>query len=174
MPGMNGADLAREIRKTNQNAQIIFITSSNAFAADAFEVSAFSYLRKPLLSEKFNAVMDQVVSLYTRLASIQITCNRMPVSLFTSDILYLESLGRKLNIHTSLQLYETNMSLKSALLLLPANEFVQISRYEAVSLRHIRLIALPEIFMDDGTTLLSSSRLSCTLSEKYEIYRRLH
>ena len=36
--------------------------------------------------------------------------------------LYLESLGRKLNIHTSLQLYETNMSLKSALLLLPAND----------------------------------------------------
>jgi len=47
MPQMTGIDLAREIRKTDSDCVIIFLTTSDEFHSEAFGVEALQYLDKP-------------------------------------------------------------------------------------------------------------------------------
>ena len=44
----NGIDVAKEIRKTNKNIAIMFITKTAQFAIDGYNVDALDYILKPL------------------------------------------------------------------------------------------------------------------------------
>ena len=48
MPGMTGLTLARELRVRSPRTAIIFLTASDRYALDAYEVHPTSYLLKPL------------------------------------------------------------------------------------------------------------------------------
>ena len=43
MPGENGIDAAREIRRYDNNVKIIFLTSSAEFAVESYTVGAYFY-----------------------------------------------------------------------------------------------------------------------------------
>lgn len=47
MPDMSGIALAREIRSTGYSGDIVFLTTSNSYAAQSYEINAFGYLLKP-------------------------------------------------------------------------------------------------------------------------------
>ena len=57
MPGKNGMDTARELRKKNKNTIIIFVTALEEFVFQAFDVGAFHYLVKPFHEKKFAEVL---------------------------------------------------------------------------------------------------------------------
>lgn len=61
MPGLLGTDVAKEIRMKSDKTEIIFLTTSDEFAIDAFEVNASHYLLKPLKIEVFTKAMDRVI-----------------------------------------------------------------------------------------------------------------
>lgn len=47
MPGMLGTDVAKEIRQKKDNTEVVFLTTSDEFAIDAFTLRAAHYLLKP-------------------------------------------------------------------------------------------------------------------------------
>ena len=47
MPMLSGIDVGRELRQQQKTAQIIFLTTSDEFAVDAFALRATHYLLKP-------------------------------------------------------------------------------------------------------------------------------
>ena len=59
MPLQNGIDTARELRRTDHDARIIFLTSSPEFALDSYEVKAQGYLLKPVTYEKMKETLDE-------------------------------------------------------------------------------------------------------------------
>jgi DNA-binding LytR/AlgR family response regulator len=52
MPGMDGVTLAENLRKEGYNGPIVFLTTSNEYAAQSYKVNAFSYLLKPPVKEE--------------------------------------------------------------------------------------------------------------------------
>jgi len=62
MAGMDGVTLARTVRKTNDDIQIVFITGYTEYIAEGYEVSALHYLTKPVDEEKFFQVLTRAVS----------------------------------------------------------------------------------------------------------------
>ena len=62
MGQMDGVSLAKELRKTNDSAQIVFITGYSDYIAEGYEVSALHYLMKPVREEKLSEVLDRAVS----------------------------------------------------------------------------------------------------------------
>lgn len=48
MPGMNGIDLARELKRRNPHINIIFATGYDEYMADAFSLHSSGYLMKPI------------------------------------------------------------------------------------------------------------------------------
>ena len=57
LPDMSGLELARQTKGT---VAIIFVTAYDAHAITAFELGAFDYLLKPVLSERFAAAVQRI------------------------------------------------------------------------------------------------------------------
>ncbi|WP_278389783.1 LytR/AlgR family response regulator transcription factor, partial [Acidaminococcus fermentans] len=62
MPGILGTDVARELRDHHSRAEIIFLTTSDEFAVEAFEVKATDYLLKPFTQAQFSKAMDRAIA----------------------------------------------------------------------------------------------------------------
>lgn len=61
MPGMNGLELAAEIRCGNADCKIIFLTSSPEFALHSYKVNAFFYLLKPFLACELESLLEKAL-----------------------------------------------------------------------------------------------------------------
>lgn len=63
MPGINGLEAAEQIRKTDENASIIFLTAYDefAYARRAIIVRAMDYLLKPVLEEELVATIEEAI-----------------------------------------------------------------------------------------------------------------
>lgn len=66
MPGMDGIELLREVRKHDLYVPVVLITGAPAVstAVKALEYGAFHYLTKPPQEEKFESVMQRAVQLH--------------------------------------------------------------------------------------------------------------
>ncbi len=58
MPGMSGIDLVRSF--TNPTFRVVFITAFDAYAMEAFRVSALDYLLKPVETEDLIKVISKI------------------------------------------------------------------------------------------------------------------
>ena len=61
MPELSGIDTGRRLRALGKGGEIIYLTSSNDFAADSYDVRAFFYLLKPVNEGKLFQVLDGAV-----------------------------------------------------------------------------------------------------------------
>lgn len=62
MPGQNGMELAKKIRESDADADILFLTSSTEYAIESYSVHAFYYLLKPVDKDQLFACMDQFLT----------------------------------------------------------------------------------------------------------------
>ena len=60
MPGMNGVELAKKIKKIAPDTNIIFSTAYPQYAGDAFSLHASGYITKPLNREKVMTEIDDL------------------------------------------------------------------------------------------------------------------
>lgn len=61
MPGQNGMETARAIRKKDKHMVLVFITALEEYVYEAFDVNAFHYLVKPFSDEKLEEVLRHAV-----------------------------------------------------------------------------------------------------------------
>ena len=63
MPDMNGIELAKKIRKMQENGYIIFLTSHPQFAIRGYDrkVRAYQYLLKETMNSRLPEVMEDVI-----------------------------------------------------------------------------------------------------------------
>lgn len=102
MPGILGTDVARELRKYNSGTEIIFLTTSDEFAVDAFAVKATDYLLKPFAQSQFNKAMDRAISFIRQHNSAKIVLRLVGGGICIeqiAQILYFESNGHILQVH---------------------------------------------------------------------------
>ena len=59
MGEMDGVSLAKQVRRTNELMQIVFITGYSDYITEGYEVAALHYLMKPVKEEKLFVVLDQ-------------------------------------------------------------------------------------------------------------------
>ena len=58
MPELSGIDTGRRLRALGDGGEIIYLTSSNDFAADSYDVRAFFYLLKPVEETRLETVLS--------------------------------------------------------------------------------------------------------------------
>lgn len=117
MEGINGIDTARKLRERGEEAILIFITGLKEYVFDAFDVSAFHYLLKPVEEEKFHRVFHRALEelkkreqkkhgehqkqeqFFVKTRTHSFTINK-------NDILFIENRARKVEIHTRQEMIE--------------------------------------------------------------------
>ena len=73
MPMLTGIDVGRELRCRRDNAQIIYLTTSDEFAVDAFSLKAAHYLLKPYTKDQFFDALDRAFSVIETKKSKQLS-----------------------------------------------------------------------------------------------------
>ena len=101
MAETSGVVLAREIRDLSADAQIVFLTSSNEFAAESYEVGAMDYILKPPAQSQVKKVFENYMK--TRKSPsryILIKRGRDEVKIEEAGILYVRTTGNETSIYT--------------------------------------------------------------------------
>ena len=96
MPETDGIAVGRRLRELGCGGEIIFLTASNEFAAESYEVGAFSYLLKPVRRDRLFAALDRFAAALERRGSegILVAAHGGSRHLLLADILYVERVGR--------------------------------------------------------------------------------
>lgn len=66
MPGKTGLQLAEELMRRNIPAAIVFTTAYNAYAIQAFRLSAIDYLLKPIQEEQLEEAIEKLRQMKTQ------------------------------------------------------------------------------------------------------------
>ncbi len=141
MPGLNGLDLAKKINKP-----VIFTTAYKEFAADAFDISAIDYIRKPVKKERLEKAIDklrrQIEVPKNKQLLIQLNTNKGKTFLDSDSIVLITT--SKIDSRDKIALMQDgkewilkNYSLEKLLAELPDSSFVQINRKEILALKYV-------------------------------------
>lgn len=175
MKGMDGVALAQQIRRDNQDVQIVFVTGYTDYLAEGYEVSALHYLLKPVNEAKLFAVLDKA---QTRLGrgeqAIVINFGGESMRVLTETILVVEAFAHSTVLKTTQGPLETKLSITSMETMLERQGFVRCHRSYLVGLRHIRRISKNSALLDDGSEVpLSRSAYDSVNRAFIAYYRRL-
>ena len=106
MEGMNGIEAARGLREKNANLGVgdtvlVFVTGIKDYVFDAFDLYAFQYLLKPIDEGKFAEVLERAVREAAKKKERRVLfIKSRNLTLDQSEILYIESRAKKVEIHT--------------------------------------------------------------------------
>ncbi len=147
---MNGIEIAEAIRKIDENGQIIFMTSSNAFYKDAFRIHAAHYLEKPILKDEFFEAMDRVCTEEEEERYLTFRESGEVHKVSVDDILYVESEDHYKRIVTS----DDNFLIRSTMQALQESldypHFYAMGVKSIINLKRVLKITKDSVFMENG------------------------
>lgn len=105
MPGMNGIEVAGNIRKKDKSVIIIFLTSLVQYALDGYKVNAANYLVKPVSQSRLNAELDRWIREIGQKEEPYICLHNDDgnFKVLIKDISFMETFNRNLLVHTDQQ-----------------------------------------------------------------------
>lgn len=140
MKHMDGMETARYIRKMDNKVMIVFVTELAEHAIFGYSVDATGFLLKPLsyevFSERFSVCVEKLKRAEAKYMVFEtdIGMDRIEIN----KILYIESEGHKMVIHTSEKeyyVYETMRNLENTL---PKGQFSRCNHCYIVNLLHVK------------------------------------
>ena len=173
MPMVSGIDIGRELRARNDGAQIIFITSSEEFAVDAFALKAAHYVLKPFTAAQLGEALERALS---GLAAAERTLPFRGASggiqkVRLDDILYIQDAAQTLTAYLcSGVCTEARRSLArmaEELNGLAPGQFFSLNKGCLVNLRAVRTVGAGEMVLKNGTVLPVARRSARPLRDAY-------
>ncbi len=152
MGAMDGVTMAKELRKSNDTVQIIFITGYSDYISEGYEVAALHYLMKPVNEEKLCLVLDRAAEKLAkneRVLNFEVSGEMVRVPIY--QIRYADVLGNYVTVHA-----QTDVTVKMTLGELEKQldeRFYRVGRSALVNLMQISRVTRAEIRLNDGTAI---------------------
>lgn len=171
MEEMSGIEVARALRISQENTILIFVTALKEYAPEAFEVSAFHYLLKPIAPEKFCKVFENACREVRKQAALSgeqlfFQTKLKSYRVQKNEILYVESKKRKVEVHTlsdCFAVYATMKHMEERL----GKIFYRCHRGYLVNLAYVTEYG-------PGTVRLSTGEIVYMAREKYSEFVRAY
>lgn len=169
----NGIDVAKEIKKMNQNAVIIFISGYSEYFEESFEAEPVYFLIKPLKKETFARAMEKAIEKGRQKMKKFLLLRKKEVSrIFFDDIYYVESVGRKIQLHCveeKIECYEKLDDLEEKL----EGDFVRCHKSYLVNMKWLQSIDNRFIsLMNEMRIPISRAQLAQTKEKVFEYLGR--
>jgi len=148
MDEMTGVELAKKLRKDNNDVIIIFLTAIKEYVFEGYEVDALNYILKPVNKGSLFNSLDKAVKKIDSEKDNYLVLNKTKVS--QKDIVYLEALSHYIHVYTVDGMHKVKCSLSQILGELDSETFVQCHRSYIVGLRHVSSILKDEMLLEDG------------------------
>lgn len=172
MPGENGIEIARNIRASGTDTEIIFLTSSPEYAVDSYEVKAQNYLLKPVTEEKFFASIDSILAELDEkdtASFIIYTTEKQYSRIRVSSLVYGEVTHRTITLHladqTMISAVMTFTEFQDILKAYP--DFIYPHRSYAVNMNYIQYVTKSDIILTGGQKIPLSRNNYTKISEQF-------
>ncbi len=171
MPGMNGLQVVNLLK----GKPVIFTTAYNEYAAEAFDLDAVDYIRKPLKMERLQQAIEKAKNKINNEKKektfFQLNSDKGKVIVFFEQLSYVrtsevDSRDKIATLIDGTEIVLKNISFQKMLQLLPDNQFIQINRKEIIAIKAIRAFSFDEI-VTNITNIQNGQQLILTLSEIY-------
>lgn len=168
MPGISGLEVASHLN----GKLIIFTTAHKEFAAEAFDINAVDYIRKPIQKERFEKAINKAIqTLRSRENEIKNKAlwntDKGRAVLNFKDILYItssdtDSRDKLVYLQNGTKTTIKNTSFEQILSVLPGQDFCRINKKDIIALKMVKHFTSDEITtnfslkqIDKNTLLLS-------------------
>lgn len=152
MPGMNGVELAKRLRKGNKLIQIVFITGFSEYIAEGYEVAALHYLLKPVSPNKLFSTLDRALEkqeIDGRKIVLETPAETVLLPIY--EIRYIEVIKNYITIYAQ-GCYTVKKTLKEIERELD-ERFLRVGRSYIVNLHFISRVTRSEIFLRGGESV---------------------
>lgn len=177
MPGPHGPyaagiETARRFRADGFGGPIIFMTSSDDYYPEGFEVGATHYLLKPLDYASFEIALDRAIQMIKQPERmITVPVNRIHVSIARSIIQYAEVFGRETNLYTGADKVRVLLPLKKIETLLDGDPFLRCYRSYIINMDYVISLDEDHFIMESKVRIPISLRSKQQLKERFFAYR---
>ncbi|WP_299209909.1 LytTR family DNA-binding domain-containing protein [uncultured Dokdonia sp.] len=160
MPEITGLMFAKAIQG---NSKVIFTTAYREYAVDGFELQAVDYLLKPISLERLMKAVHKFIEEQSVSVQQQETydftffrCDRKMVKIAFDELLYTESYGDYIKLHTSQETCITRETTTTVIDKLPEQQFIRTHRSFIVNISKIDSFTNEQITI--GRTAIPISR----------------
>lgn len=171
MGELNGIETAKKLAQENPETHIVFCSTSNAYAAESYDVSALRYFIKPIRREKLFETLDRFFHVHTSLRTLTFKQNRMDESVFVADVQWVEADGHYSILHTRKGDITTRTSFSKVCEQLSDADFVKPIRYALVSLQFVASIPSDMFTLLDGTKIPISRDQRAAMKKAFSDYK---
>lgn len=174
LPEVSGIAVARDIRDMGYKGEIVFITTSQEHALEAFGVNALQYLVKPVETQRLLLVLDTlfVSGRKKRRDCILLRIDGRVCRVSVDDIVYCEAKGKNQCLHL---LHDVRQQLHMSMLeiygmLSDWQEFVRVGVSYIVNLDHVDSLNAQQVCLDNGENIFLPRGAYQPLREQYFHY----
>lgn len=169
MPGILGTEAAEEMLVKSPDMGVIFLTTSDEYAVEAFAMNATHYLLKPFSQEQFDAALDRAIKKSEDQDLLSLVCVDGAYRVRISEIVFVETQnhylilslfsGEKLRVRMKLsQMFEEVQT---------HPEFIRVGASYVINLMFARSISENSIKMQDGMKIPIPRRSSEEVRKAY-------
>lgn len=169
MEGMTGLDVAKYIRIADPYALLIFVSSSNDYYRESYDLYAFNYLIKPLTQDNITQVLHHSILHLDKDMNqvVRFSFNNTFHKVRCSQLLYLSSDKHIVSFHlVDGEVLKSYGKMDDFLPLLPAEVFVRCHQSYIVNLKHVTGMTIGE-FMLNEVKIPISRKYCMQAREKY-------
>lgn len=142
MPGLNGIETAKELRRIDSRVVLMFITNMAQYALQGYEVEAVDYVIKPLSYADFSMKMKKAMRYITLNSGEDITLKTSDriVKVNVLDIIYVEVIRHYLIYHTTRGEVTVRSTMKETEEMLTKYSFVRSHNCYLINLKYVEAI----------------------------------
>ncbi len=142
MPGLNGIDTAKELRRMDKRVVLIFITNMAQYAINGYEVEAVDFVVKPVAYADFSLKLNKAMRYIKQNNNKKIVLNTQEgiVNVLISDVFYVEVIRHYLVYHTVNGDYTVRGVMKETEKELADYHFARINQGYLANLKYVESI----------------------------------
>lgn len=174
MAPRTGIDIGRQLRNLGNESAIIYITVSDDFALEAYDVHAVRYLLKPVIQEKAFEAFHYAIA-YTKTKTDATYMLKTREGLFSipySKIEYIENSSRTLRVHMTDGKILNSIFIRGSFDeeiagLANDQQFFQVHKSFMVNLKHVQQLSRNHIVMESGAFIPISQKRTSETRNRY-------
>ena len=158
MPGLDGIETGKEIRKKNTDCKIIMATSKIERFKEAFKIAAFRFVSKPFFEEEIIDALFDALQTMIGLEPIEFYEKRISYEIPQREVCIVIAYDSFVEALVGKRRMRKDISLKRLMEILDSRLFYQIDRRYVVNLLHVSSYQNGEIIVGEEKFIVSRRR----------------
>lgn len=173
MPGINGMDTARKVRKMDEYVTVLFVTNMAQYAIEGYGINAVDYILKPVSYYEFSMKFHRAVAKAARGKeyAVMLETPEGMRRIRVNDIHYVEVMAHYIYVHTKGRDFKVRGNMREWEEELKSYGFSRVHKSYLVNLAAVESIRGKDLTVGGQTVQLSRSYRDEFMQDYMKFYR---